>query len=271
MRYTIKDIKNSLPDYKAKKEPLWGRIFVRRASFYLTYPFINSKWTADGVSLLSCIVALIGSFLMCINHKGAIWAGIIVLNLWSVLDCVDGNMARCRKVSSLGGEFFDAVGGYTISAFSMVGFGMAAYHVSDLFGGKYNIYFLLIGTLGGLCDIFSRLIYQKFSNCMMRMEAERVGLKGIKVENDNFYHDETKNSFLKQLSLKVDYEFGIGGDELLFLILAAALELIDIFVILYSLYHVVGLAIVFMMYTKKMLLYNQTYIGLIQGDNKNGK
>lgn len=260
MHYTMKDIRDSYPKYKAVKEPVWGRIFVRRVSFYLTYPFINSKISADDVSILSCFVAIIGSFLLCINHPYAIWAGIIVLNFWSVLDCVDGNIARCKNESSLAGEFFDAVGGYTISAFSMIGFGVAAFHTTDLIDDHYRYLLILVGCVGGICDILGRLIYQKYSNNLIRMESERIGVKGVKTENEEFYAENTNNSFLKRISLFIDYEFGIGGDELLALILFAFVNRIDIFTILYGFYHLAGLVLIFYMYTKKMKIYKKDYI-----------
>lgn len=252
-------IRSSLPEYKAKKEPFWGRIFLRRVSFYITYLFLNTNWTPNRVSILSCFVAVIGSAFLCIDDKLFIWGGVLLVNAWSVLDCVDGNMARCIKKASLVGEFFDAVGGYTISAFIMVGVGMAAYHTTEIFA-EYRIYLILLGPLGGICDIFSRLIYQKYSNSMMQLESKRIGLKGIKTENSDSYTNGSRYSLIKKFSLFVDYEFGVGGDEPFFLILAVLIKKIDIFLILYSVYHIMGFVLIFILYSKKMLDYERIYL-----------
>ncbi|MCI8866479.1 MAG: CDP-alcohol phosphatidyltransferase family protein [Lachnospiraceae bacterium] len=259
MKYTVEDIKKSFPESKAKKEPFWGRVFLRRTSFYITYFFINHNWTPNKVSLLSCIVAIIGCILLCFDQLLFIWMGVFILNIWSVLDCVDGNIARCLKKTSLAGEFFDAVGGYTISAFIMPGVGMAAYHTTGLFG-QYRIYLIFIASLAGICDIFSRLIYQKYSNSMMQMEYKRIGADGIAVENSGFYSNDNHFSFIKKLSLYIDYEFGIGGDELMFLIIAVLINKIDIFLIMYSLYYIMGFVLVFIIYTKKMFNYEKEYL-----------
>ncbi len=262
----MEDIRNSYPEYKAKREPIWGRIFIRRFSFYLTYPFINAGVSADDVSILSCFVAFVGSAFMCFNNTYSIWIGVFLLNLWSLLDCVDGNIARCKKESSLAGEFFDAVGGYTISAASMVGFGVAAYNTTNIIDVKFRHLLILLGCVGGTLDILSRLIYQKYSNNMMRMEIYRIGLDAVKTENEEFYSDITSNSFLKRISLFVDYEFGIGGDELLFLIIFAAIRRLDLFVIVYGVYHIAGFALVFFMYIMKMRKYKMKNGENVQGD-----
>ena len=233
MKYSIKDIKKSLPEYKAKIEPFWGRLFIRRVSYYVTYLLINTGCSANMVSVFSCFVAMLGSFMMCINNWKCIWLGIILLTFWSVLDCVDGNIARCTKKSSWAGVFFDAMGGYTISAFVMVGAGMAAYNTTVFFE-NYRVYLLLVGTVAGVCDIFSRLIYQKYSNCIIRMEYARINNWGIKQEGGEGLDKEGDNSFIKKVSFFIDYEFGIGGDETLILIIAALIKKIDFFLVIFD-------------------------------------
>ena len=252
MKYTLSDIKNSYPEAKAKIEPFWGKVFVRRTSFIFTVPFINLGWSANSVSLLSCIVAIVGSLLLCVNSIYAIWIGAIMLNLWSVLDCVDGNIARTKGESSLVGEFFDAMGGYCICAFSLVGVGMAAYHTTSIFPNDYAIYLILLGCVGSICDIFGRLIFQKYSNNVMRLERDKGNLANYKTEHES----KESASKIKRLSMFIDYEFGTGGDELMFLLIAVAFKIIDIFLLLYSLYHIAGFIIIFTMYTRKMMRYD---------------
>lgn len=259
MKYSIKDIKESLPQYKSEIEPFWGRFFLRRFSYYVTYILINIGCSANLISLVSCFAAVIGSIIMCMNSWACIWIGVVLLNLWSVLDCVDGNIARCTQKSSLAGVFFDALGGYTASAFIMIGAGMAAYNTTSIFY-NYRIYLLLLGSVGSICDILGRLIYQKYSICIIKMEYARIGGEGLKVENDESFNKSDSNSLLKRISMYVDYEFGIGGDEMLFLIIATIIKKIDIFLLLYSLYHICGFIIVFAMYAEKMLRYEKEYL-----------
>ncbi len=260
MKYSMKDIKSSLPERKAKIEPFWGRVFIRPVSYVVTYPLINSGWcTANMVSMFSCFWAVAAMIVMCIDNIWCIWIGAILFNFWGILDCVDGNMARCMKKTSMVGAFFDAMGGYSIAGFSMMGFGMAAYHTTHIFG-DYRIILVLIGGLGGLTDILSRLIYQKYSNNYMIMEINRIGISAAHTENEAFYSGEGKISWFKKLISAIDYEFGTGGDELLFLLIAIGIGYLDIFTLLYAFYHIVGFVAVAIMYARKMLRYEKEYI-----------
>lgn len=260
MKYTMKDIRASLPSQKAQIEPFWCRIFVRPTSYYFTYYFINfHHWTPNYVSILSCFWAILATVFMFIDNIGCIWIGAIMFNLWSVLDCVDGNMARCTKRTSKVGEFFDAMGGYTIAGFSMLGFGMAAYHTTTIFG-EYSFWLILLGGVGGLTDISSRLIYQKYSNNYMIMEANRVGIGALHTENEAFYSGKGEISKFKKLVSFIDYEFGTGGDELLFLLIALAIGYLDLLTLAYAIYHILGFIAVAYMYSKKMLKYEKEHL-----------
>ena len=149
MQYTMQEIRSSLSEKKANIETVWGRLFLRRFSYWLTYPVINMGCSANMVSLMSCFVAVIGCVMMCIGQWGYIWSGIVLLNIWAVLDCVDGNIARCTKKSSLVGEFFDAIGGYVISAFVLIGTGVAAYNTTTMFY-KSREFLLIFGAVGSV-------------------------------------------------------------------------------------------------------------------------
>lgn len=259
MKYTMKDITSSLPAEKAKLEPFWGRVFVRPISYLITRIFINTNVTPNAVSICSCICAIIATGFLCVNNSICIWTGAILINVWSLMDCLDGNIARTKKMTSMVGEFFDALGGYHVVGFSMIGFGMAAYHTTRLFE-DYKIALILIGALGGLTDILSRLIYQKYTNNMMIMEVRRTGVQGAKTENDAFYSGKGEISRIKKIASTIDYKFGLGGNEALILLIAVATNLIDIFTLLYAFWHILGFCGVVCMYSHKMLVYEKEYI-----------
>ena len=110
--YSYQEIKASLTKKKNSRSSLWVQLWVRKASFPVTYLFINSGWTANMVSVLSWIVIAFAAVCLSINSFGWMLAGVILTNFWLVLDCVDGNIARVKKVKTFMGDFFDAVAGY---------------------------------------------------------------------------------------------------------------------------------------------------------------
>ena len=97
MKYTINYFRKGLPDWKAKKDPFISRIFYRPVSMYVACWCSNIGLSANTVSYMSAVIAIWGclSFLGG-NHTLNI-IGAILLNIWNILDCVDGNIARSVK------------------------------------------------------------------------------------------------------------------------------------------------------------------------------
>jgi phosphatidylglycerophosphate synthase len=101
--------------------------------------------------------------------------GVVLINLWIVLDCCDGNIARVTKKSSYMGEFIDAVSGYVICAFNFLAIGLAAYNRSTLLFGEKNVWLVVIGAVACISNLFARLIYQKYTNCCFVTESISPG------------------------------------------------------------------------------------------------
>jgi len=236
----------SLPENKEKGSTFWAKLFIRRLSFYVTYIFINLGFSANSVSLLSVIVAIAGCVSLSVNSHPYRILGVFLINFWLVLDCVDGNIARCRKQSSLMGEFFDAVSGYTISAFSLLVTGIAAYNTSSFMSGIYNEWFIVAGALGSISNILSRLVYQKFTNSRLLEDRENGRAKEYVPENNLSYESKPKMG-LTYFRLRVDKQLGISGLFMPALIAAIAMRRFDLFVVFYTFYNVASLlAVVFL-------------------------
>ena len=105
MKYTYKQILESLPVKKNSNSSWWVKLWVRKVSFLFTFIFINLGFSPNAVSVLSIFVTLAACFFYMLPGAGSIMAAVILVNFWLVLDCVDGNIARCRKVKTTYGEF----------------------------------------------------------------------------------------------------------------------------------------------------------------------
>ena len=112
MKYTYQEIKASLTKKKNSRSSLWVQLWVRKASFPVTYIFINMGWTANMVSILSWLIIAIAAVLLSVDCFWCMLIGVVLTNFWLVLDCVDGNIARVKKKKNFMGDFFDAVAGY---------------------------------------------------------------------------------------------------------------------------------------------------------------
>lgn len=245
MKYTYKYIKNSLPKKKNSRSSLWVRIFIRKLSFPFTYFFINTGWTANMVSVLSWVVIFAAFVLLCINNFVCMLIGVILTNFWLVLDCVDGNIARCNKRKSFMGDFYDAVAGYGPFAFTTIGLGMAAYHTSFLIDEEYRYLLILIAGIGSMINLYTRLIHQKYQNCYF-------AAKKILGEMDEItlIDTEDKRSFA-YIREQIDKNFGVAGLFMPWLFLALFTSTFDIMVVVYVLYYLASFLAIAFMYCRK--------------------
>ena len=248
--YSYQKILDSMPKNKSRVSSFWVKLVARPLSYLLTYLLVNLGCSANFVSVLSGIVVFAGCCLLSVDSTVCIILGVVLINLWIVLDCCDGNIARVTKTSSYMGEFVDAVSGYVICAFNFLAIGIAAYHRSALLFGEKCVWLIVIGAVGCICDLFARLVYQKYTNCVFVTECKIKGSATYTPENYSFYDPNAKKG-LTYFRLTVDRQLGISGAFMPALILAAVFNLFDVVVVLYSAYHVITLLAVFVIFGKK--------------------
>lgn len=249
MKYSYKQIKQSLTTKKNRRSSFWVQLWVRKISFPLTYLFINTGWTANMVSLFSWAVILVAAIFLCIDNFAFMLVGVILTNFWLVLDCVDGNIARCKKQNSFMGDFYDAIAGYGPFAFTTIGIGFAAYHTSFLVDKEYGFLFILIAAVGAITNLYTRLIHQKYLNCFFvakntLKETDEITLKDT----------ENKRSFA-YIREQIDKNFGVSGLFMIWLFVALLTNTFDLMLVIYSLYYLVSFIIVIYLYCRKATLF----------------
>ena len=132
-------------------------------SFYVAYVFQRLGFTANGVSYLSIIVAFVAFVFFLLGNRGFVIVGAILVHMWMLLDCVDGNLARVNEIKNPYGEFVDSMSGYTLLAFVFLGLGMVAETEASWLNCYISEnYFLLLGSIASVSTLTTRLIFQKF-------------------------------------------------------------------------------------------------------------
>ena len=261
MKYTFKDITDSLPKKKNSRSSLWVQLWVRRASFPFTYLFINAGWTANMVSVLSWIVIFGAAVLLCINNYWCMLAGVILTNFWLVLDCVDGNIARVKKVKTFMGDFYDAVAGYGPFSFTTVALSVAAYHTTFLVPQEYRVWLLVVGAVAAMSNVYMRLVHQKDLTCYFAGKKILGELDDITLKDT-----EDKKSFA-YIREQLDKNFGVAGLFMPWLFVAFFTNTFDIMLICYAAYYVLSFLAVCVLYCKKATAFEKE----AQGKMKNIK
>lgn len=214
------------------KNELMGYYVVRPLSFYPTAFFMNLGLTANQTTWISLAVLLIGGFFLAAGNYLAAIAGAALLNLWLVLDFVDGNIARYENNCSHYGEFIDALGAFMAHlSFFAAGIGFYISRDSLLSSSvdwpmeRYAVVILILGSVASLSAIWIRLVYQKFKNTFPTSDFEKQDV--VSVQN---------SSSVAELFLHLGHNFvNLSGFLLPVFLIAAVFRLLDIFLIFIAL------------------------------------
>ena len=204
MNYTASFFRNALPAWKKRKEFILARLLFREPSFYLTAFCANMHIKANTVSYFSVLVATAGTTCFLVPLYEVRVLGALFVWFWSILDCVDGNLARTIE-KQLFGTFADAMSSYILVGVICTAIGVSVYYEGGLFVGPNNIWMIVLGAYASSCDTLMRLIYQKYKTT--EIELAKQGLIEIDYEKRI---DETQTG-----SWKVRLESWLGIDGLL--------------------------------------------------------
>ena len=221
MKYSFRNILDSLPVKKNSNSSWWVKLWVRRVSFLFTYLFINLGFSPNGVSVLSIFVAVFSFVCFAIPTNSTLICAIIGINFWLVLDCVDGNIARCRKRKTVYGEFVDDIGGYYVVAFVYLAISIRAYYMNGCLSGLSH-WIIVIGAVSCISDILSRLINKDYGNFSMRRKDY--------IPTD--YTNESKKS-LTYIRRRIGKEIGISGAFMPLVIVCGIFNAYDLMTLFY--------------------------------------
>lgn len=222
MKYSPKFFRDSLPEWKRKKDPILSRVFYRPISFLFSSLFCSIGFTANMVSFTSVFVALAACICFVLNVP---LAGAILVNIWLVLDCADGNIARSVKKEKFG-DFADASSSYICVGLMFVCIGFNVYDTGGALFDPENPWIILMGAFAGSSDSLMRLLYQKYLNSAY--------IQGASLRTSE---DPERESGVNKLRMKVDAQLSLGGILPIVVLLGAIFSFLDIAVIIWLTYY----------------------------------
>lgn len=227
MKYTASFFKHTMPEWKRKKDSLIARVFHRPISFYFSSFFAEIGLTPNQVSFISLIISIMSCGCFAFDKRIAHIIGAILINVWSITDSADGNMARSIGGNPYG-DFIDATSSYVMVGFLLPMLGWATYRNGGLFFQKGDGLIILIGAIAGISDTMSRLFFQK----MKCNSYEQNGGEVIFPEDS-----VSEESSIKKIYNRIESEIGLGGWNMLAILICAFLNIFDIYVVFYAIYY----------------------------------
>ncbi|MFD8962972.1 CDP-alcohol phosphatidyltransferase family protein, partial [Streptomyces anulatus] len=125
-----------------------GRMYMREISLRVDRYLVNTRVTPNQVTYVMTLAgALAAPALLVPGVWGAV-LGVVMVQLYLLFDCVDGELARWKKQYSLSGVYLDRVAAYLCDAAVLVGLGLRA---ADIWGeGRIDWLWAFLGTLAAL-------------------------------------------------------------------------------------------------------------------------
>ncbi|WP_406343858.1 CDP-alcohol phosphatidyltransferase family protein [Streptomyces sp. NBC_01578] len=125
-----------------------GRLYMRELSLRVDRYLVNTRVTPNQLTYLMTAAGVLAAPALLVPGIPGALLGVLMVQLYLLLDCVDGELARWKQQFSLGGVYLDRVGAYLCDAAVLVGFGLRA---ADLWGsGRIDWLWAFLGTLAAL-------------------------------------------------------------------------------------------------------------------------
>lgn len=250
--YSIKYIREQHPDIKKSfdKSYLWLNFVIRPLSFPITKLFIDLKITPNQTTVASILSGLLGSFLIATGDYSLAVVGAIFVNLFTLLDAIDGNIARTLKIQSLQGQFLDGMAAYIVFVFLYPCIGMGLFFnnsnslsiLSQVFMNQgTKAYLIFLGGLAGALNIFYLYMSMVYNDLMVTKNSYHT------LSDDNKQEKYTKSTnemgdlirIVRFIRSHVILNFTRSNGFVFPILFASVIfRFLDLFLVLYSTFHI---------------------------------
>ena len=166
------------------EEQFYAWFVMRRVSAHITKHVVNTSITPNQISLFGIILGIVGGVCYGTASLAGAVVGSILIQLWYLSDCVDGEVARYKKQFSDEGIFLDAMGHHMVSFIAMVGFSIGLYR-------EHREFWLIVA-----CGLF--ITFYHFNKMIFTAAEQTIygKFKGKEVklqfpgDENNFYNQE---------------------------------------------------------------------------------
>jgi phosphatidylglycerophosphate synthase len=131
---------------------------MRRLSPYVTRMFLGTPLSADAVTALMILMGLLAAVVLTLPGLLPAVGAMLLGQLWLLLDCCDGEVARWRQTFSSTGIYLDGLAHFTTQVALPAGVGIRADGGWDSLGG-WTTAGLAVSLLVALVSVESYLVH----------------------------------------------------------------------------------------------------------------
>ena len=248
MRYTPKFFRDSLPEWKKKECSLLERIFYRPVSSYFSSIAASLKISANTVSYFTLFLALLACVFYLFRSPALSILGAVLINLWRVLDSVDGSIARCIKKQPFG-EYADSLSSYFLVGLICTSMSMSVFFSGGILFEAGNPWIIFMGALASSSDSLMRLGYQKY-----RYVAKELQEKGV-IPPENL--ERRGPNSVGGITIRIEKELGISGILPLLILIATIFNTLDLIIVYCFIYYGSACAVSTLKFVRKTIRYSR--------------
>ncbi len=120
---------------------IYSNLISKHVSFIITATLSYTSVTPHAVTIAMFFLGFAGFFFLCLGNPYGFFLGGVFFILLNIADAVDGELARYKNVTSIGGDYLDRLAHYSTNSLAILGTGIG------LFLQYQNIYILVIACI----------------------------------------------------------------------------------------------------------------------------
>ncbi|WP_461010218.1 CDP-alcohol phosphatidyltransferase family protein [Streptomyces capparidis] len=191
-----------------------GRIYMREISLRITRHLVHARVSPNQLTHLMVLTGVAaGACLLVPGLAGAV-LGAVLIQVYLLLDCVDGEVARWRRQTSVTGVYLDRIGHYLAEAALLTGAGLRA---ADLFHREGSATRWEWAFIGAVCALGAILI--KAETDLVDVARSRSGLPAA--QDAASVPRSAKVALARRAAAALKFHRLVGGVEASLVILAA--------------------------------------------------
>jgi phosphatidylglycerophosphate synthase len=103
-----------------------GRLYMRRVSAHVTRLLVPVPVTPNQLTVLMIVVGVLAAAVLAWPGLTTALTALVLVQVYLLLDCVDGELARWREVTGAAGVYLDRLGHHVVESAIVIGLGLRA-------------------------------------------------------------------------------------------------------------------------------------------------
>lgn len=215
MRYSV-NYKEFEQKALKQKDNWWCTNVLRKISTRISWMIVNiwPNITPNQITVVGGCIGVVGAILLTIPSQVALVVGSLILLLWTILDALDGEIARFTGKSSLAGAFLDNMFDHVILALIF-----AALTIHLIFVEASSVV-IILGIIATSFFILGRLSLGIRSENLLKGDIRLIMLGGTPKDEIQRFKEKLSNPIAKMGVFIVNsYDFVIRNYNIIHIVL----------------------------------------------------